>query len=153
MNKVMMKISYEELKRKLTEKNINPSHQRLKIMEYLFKRNGHPTADEIYSDLYKDIPTLSKTTVYNTLKVFAEAGLVKTLTIENNEIRYDIITDSHGHFKCERCGEIYNFGIDVNFLKAVNFEDLSNYQISERDIYFKGICPYCLNNINKTKED
>ncbi|MGN0308073.1 MAG: Fur family transcriptional regulator [Lachnospiraceae bacterium] len=153
MNRVMMEISYEELKRKLTEKNINPSHQRLKIMEYLIQRNGHPTADEIYSDLYKDIPTLSKTTVYNTLKAFAEAGLVKTLTIENNEIRYDIITTSHGHFKCERCGEIYNFGIDVNFLKAVNFEDLRNYQISERDIYFKGICPHCLNNINKTKED
>ncbi|MCI7594770.1 MAG: Fur family transcriptional regulator [Lachnospiraceae bacterium] len=148
-----MEVSYEELKRKLIEKNINPSLQRLKVLKYLIEHNSHPTVDEIYTNLFHEIPTLSKTTVYNTLKVLAEAGLVKVLTIENNETRYDSITENHGHFKCDSCGKIYNFSINVNLLEAVNFEDLTHYRISERNVYFKGICPNCLKNINMTKED
>lgn len=153
VGKTMMEVSYEELKMKLIEKNINPSHQRLKVLEYLIKHNTHPTVDDIYTDLHQEIPTLSKTTVYNTLKVLAEAGLIKILTIENNETRYDSILENHGHFKCESCGEIYNFNFNANFLETVNFEDLNHYKINERNVYFKGICPNCLRNINMTKEE
>ena len=54
-----MKPSLEELKKKLNEKGINLSHQRLKVLEYLILNQDHPTADQIYSDLHKEIATLS----------------------------------------------------------------------------------------------
>ena len=65
----------------------------------------------IYCDLSNDIPTLSKTTVYNTLKLFVENGITSTLTIEENEVRYDAIMTEHAHFKCDGCGTIYDIEI------------------------------------------
>ena len=89
----------------------------------------------------EEIPTLSKATVYNTLKTLVEIGVVKELQIENNEARYDIITDFHGHFKCEQCGKIYNFDIDLN---NAGFSGLNQFLIKQKDVYFKGVCPDCL---------
>ena len=131
----------EELTKTLQEKGLSLSHQRLKVLEYLSSHNNHPTVEEIYQSLQKEIPTLSKATVYNTLKTLVEIGVVKELQIENNEARYDIITDFHGHFKCQQCGKIYNFDIDIND-KA--FSGLNHFMIKQQDVYFKGICPDCL---------
>ena len=63
----------------LQEKNIRPSLLRIKILEYLISVKTHPTVDEIYDKLLPEIPTLSKTTVYNTLKLLVEAGFPKQL--------------------------------------------------------------------------
>ena len=102
--------------------------------------------DQIFTDLQKEMPTLSKTTVYNAIRILAGAGLVRIITIEDNEIRYDIVVENHGHFKCESCGLIYNFRIDVDLLTS---EDLKNFKIDDKNVCFKGICPRCLSNINE----
>ena len=60
------------VKQYLIEKDIKPSVQRLAVMTYLLEHRTHPTVDEIYSELQDKIPTLSKTTIYNTLKLFVE---------------------------------------------------------------------------------
>ncbi|EJX04128.1 iron uptake regulatory protein [gut metagenome] len=67
---------------------VKPSVQRIAIMDYLLKNRTHPTAEEIYSALVNLIPTLSKTTVYNTLKLFVEQGAALMLTIDekNSEV-------------------------------------------------------------------
>ena len=49
---------------------IKPSLQRLAVMKYLMQYHTHPTVDEIYAALHSSIPTLSKTTIYNTLSLF-----------------------------------------------------------------------------------
>lgn len=143
-----MKDSLEDLKKELQKKDIQLSYQRLKVLEYLVQNQCHPTVDRIFTDLQKDIPTLSKTTVYNTLRILAEAGLIRAITIEDNETRYDIVVENHGHFKCESCGEIYNFSIDMDLLSS---EDLNDFKIHDKKIYFKGICPRCISSICETK--
>jgi len=135
-----MKVDFEDLVTELKNKNIRLSHQRLKVLEYLTQNYTHPTADQIYNGLHHEVPTLSKTTVYNTLNSLTEAGLVRTINIEDNEIRYDISTDDHGHFKCKSCGKIYDFKVDINSIEAT---DLNDFEINDKDIYFKGICPQC----------
>jgi Fur family peroxide stress response transcriptional regulator len=143
-----MKPSLEDFKKELKMKNIRLSYQRLKVLEYLTRNQCHPTVDKIFTDLQKDIPTLSKTTIYNTLRILVEAGLVIIITIEDNETRYDIIVENHGHFKCESCGTIYDFSIDTDSLTS---EDLNNFKITDKNIYFKGICPRCLSSINEIR--
>lgn len=143
-----MRSSFEELKQELKTKNIHLSHQRLKVLEYLTQNPCHPTVDQIYSDLHKEISTLSKTTVYNTLHILVEAGIVRIITIEDNETRYDIEIENHGHFKCESCGTIYNFAMDID---ALTSKDLHDFKINDKNVYFKGICPQCLANIHKNK--
>ena len=58
----------------LSNHNIKPSLQRIAVYSYLIEKKNHPTVDMIYSDLHPTMPTLSKTTVYNTLKLFIENG-------------------------------------------------------------------------------
>lgn len=129
----------------LTEKGIRPSFQRLKVLDYLHKHMVHPTADQIYTALHEEIPSLSKMTVYNTVKVLEEAGLINSLLIDN-ETRYDAHLDDHGHFHCNECGAIVNFEINTC---DVPIRGLSNYTITTRDVIFKGVCPSCLKNRNK----
>ena len=138
--------SFEALKIEIKQKGINLSHQRLKVLEYLYQNQCHPTVEEIFTGLHKEMPTLSKTTVYNTLRILVGAGLVRIINIEDNETRYDIIVENHGHFKCESCGTIYNFRIDVDLLIS---EDLNSFKIDDKNVYFKGVCPRCLSNENK----
>ncbi len=141
-----MKPSFDELKEELRQRNIYLSHQRLKVLDYLTLNQCHPTVDQIFTDLQREIPTLSKTTVYNTLRILVEAGFVRVITIEDNETRYDIELENHGHFKCESCGTIYNFEIDINSLAS---RDLTDFKINDKNVYFKGICPRCLSNKGK----
>lgn len=136
-----MKPSLEVFKEEVKKKNINLSHQRLKILEYLIEHPCHPTVEQIYTALHKDIPTLSKTTVYNTLRILMEAGMVRLMTTEDNESRYDIEVEDHGHFKCESCGKIFDFHIDLHSLAS---NDLDEFKIRDRTVYFKGFCPQCL---------
>lgn len=138
-----MKPSYEALKNALKEKGVGLSHQRLKVLEYLSDHPTHPTADEVYSELKQNIPTLSKTTVYNTLKVLVESGLVRTLGIEGHQARYDLKDIEHGHFKCLGCGQIFDVPMDVDSLMP-GF--LSSWEVRETEVHFKGHCPECASN-------
>ena len=131
---------FTELQQLLGQRNIYPSHQRLKILEYISQNRCHPTVEQIFVALRQEIPTLSKTTVYNTLHVLVDAGLLRVIAIDDNEARYDIEVLDHGHMKCERCGTIYNFRLDFNALAS---KDLADFIIKERNVYFKGVCPRC----------
>ena len=71
--------------KRLQNHNIKPSVQRIAIMSYLMEHRTHPSVDEIYTALAPSIPTLSKTTVYNTLKLLSEQGAAQTLTIDERE--------------------------------------------------------------------
>lgn len=127
----------------LKSNGIKPSYQRLKIYSFLLKNRIHPTVDTIYKNLCSEIPTLSKTTVYNTLNLFIQKKLIQKLIIEETETRYDINTSTHGHFKCENCGEVYDIFLDNNLLQSPN---LKNFETNEIHIYFKGLCEKCLKN-------
>ena len=131
----------DNLAKILIEKNIKPSYQRIKILEYLLNKKNHPTVDKIFSDLVKEIPTLSKATVYNTLDLFKEANLTRIVTIENNETRYDAKVSSHGHFKCESCGSIFDFEINIDSFLT---DSLEHFKINGKNVYINGICPGCL---------
>ncbi|MBC8485403.1 MAG: transcriptional repressor, partial [Bacteroidetes bacterium] len=87
-----------------------------------------------------EIPTLSKTTVYNTLKLFAKKNIIIVINIEDNETRYDADTSVHGHFKCEKCRKVYDFDVD---LSKVDLKKISNFIINEYHFYLKGICEKC----------
>lgn len=133
------------LKEALLKHGISPSYHRLKIYEYLWENRTHPTADEIYNAIIKQIPTLSKTTIYNTLKTLGEKGLVSSITIEDNEVRYDADIRFHGHFKCTVCGALYD--IDPEYIAADKkntiAKKIQGHLITEKQVYYKGICKKC----------
>lgn len=86
------------LLKKLTDAGIRPSMQRLEILEFISSCDSHPTADEIYSFMHQNNPTLSRTTVFNSVKLLAENGLINDINISSGSTRYDsTLNTPHAH--------------------------------------------------------
>jgi len=137
-----MDYSNEEVIDYLKKHDIRPSNIRIKILKFLLKNRIHPTVEDIYKSLIEEIPTLSKTSVYNTLNLFLEKGIVVGIALDQKELRYDINTNFHGHFKCNKCGIIYDFPIMISF---PNKDQLEGFEITNRDVFFYGSCKECNN--------
>ena len=130
----------------LKKNGLKITPQRLEILRYLDTHRTHPTADTIYSDLKKNNPSLSKTTVYNTLQHLDEHGLVYTLTISGSESRFDSNINQHHHFLCKTCGSIIDVDFECPNTKKV---EAGGHRIDEVHGYFKGVCASCLKKQNK----
>lgn len=131
---------------RLLAHNIKPSMQRIAIMEYLMEHRTHPSVDDIYTALSPSMPTLSKTTVYNTLKLFAEQGAALMLTIDERNANFDGDTSAHAHFLCKKCGKIYDLAYS-KLIEKINHPNLDGHQVNEQHYYCKGICNNCLKEI------
>lgn len=135
-----MKRKVDYYKNYLKKHNIKPSTIRIKTLDYLLNNHIHPNVEEIYNELIKDIPTLSKTSIYNTLELFIDKGIVQMVRVDEKESRYDLNTSNHGHFKCNKCEKIYDFHISD---KEILEKELKGYKIESKDIYYYGICKSC----------
>ena len=126
----------------LTGHDIKPSPQRLAIMDYLMHSCTHPTIDEMHTSLVRQMPTLSKTTIYNTLRTFVEHGAAQMLTINEKTTCYDADTEPHAHFICERCNKVIDLyhGTEDIFPKC---ETMHGHLIKSMQVYYKGICKDC----------
>ena len=124
----------------LKENNLKITSQRLEIMKYLDEHRIHPTADKIFSDLKKKTPSLSKTTVYNTLDTLRNHNIIQALTISESELHYDFKIANHHHFLCKKCKKIIDIDIACpNLLKVLK----GKHKIDEVHGYFKGTCGEC----------
>ncbi|HOE62634.1 MAG TPA: Fur family transcriptional regulator [Candidatus Sumerlaeota bacterium] len=130
----------ERLKNILLEHDLRPSFHRIKVLEYLVSCRTHPTPERIYLDLRAAIPTISRATVYNSLKVFVEKGLACALHADGEEARYDYKDSEHAHFYCVQCGKL----IDVDYqCPSLKLKKIGNHQIREAHLSFRGICADC----------
>jgi Fe2+ or Zn2+ uptake regulation protein len=131
----------EIIKNRMQATGLKPTYQRLKVLEYLQKHmDEHPTVEEIYEALLKEIPTISITTIYNTLNAFLEKGLVSAITITGTEVRYDYHTTHHHHFLCKQCGRIFDIDIQC---PIVDKDVIQGHRVEEFHGYLKGICKWC----------
>jgi len=142
----------ERFKNLLKDKGLKPTYQRLKVLEYMDKHmDNHPTVEMIYEALTRELPTLSMTTIYNTLDALVDKGLVSAVTITGTEVRYDYITSSHHHLLCRKCNEIIDIDIKCPMTEK-DKKEAHGHKIEEVHGYFKGLCKDCLKKINsKTK--
>jgi len=129
------------LKMILQKKEIRPTYQRLKIFEYLHQSKEHPTVEMIYNNMVKKIPTISKATIYNTINLLVEKGLIVPLAIPDSDTRFESNVGWHHHFLCERCGKIIDLDIKCEYFEK---REIQGHRIKELHGYFKGICRKCL---------
>jgi len=129
----------------LKEKSIKITPQRIEILQFLDMNRTHPTVDEIYTKLKENNPSLSKTTVYNSAETLSKHGIIQSITITGNEIRYDFEQSMHHHFLCKRCGEITDIDVSCPNLGSIL---KCGHQVNEVHGYFKGICSKCLKKEN-----
>ena len=139
MSEVKLKDALDTLK----NRGVRITPQRNAILEYLVSSKSHPTADEIYKALASDFPNMSVATVYNNLRVFLGAELIKDLTFGDASSRFDFITHDHYHIICDKCGTIVDFhypGLDEVEQLASH---VTGFKVNSHRMEVYGTCPKC----------
>ena len=126
---------------RLAECGIKPSVQRIAIMQYLLTHPTHPTIDDVYRSLSESVPTLSRTTVYNTLRMFSEHNAAQMITINEHRVCYDGNVKAHAHFFCKCCHKVYDIFDDVSPL--LMRKEICGHSVSDVQLYYKGVCKAC----------
>lgn len=116
------------------------SHQREVILGNVLSRKDHPTAEQIYEDVKREIPNISLGTVYRNLNFLAGEG--KILKVDLEKSVFDSTLEGHNHMLCEKCGRVVDVDIDIN---TANFFDKLGNIITKADVRFTGICAQCKN--------
>ena len=106
----------------LKRHGINPTSQRLEIARVLFSKPQHMSAEQVLQALNSDKASVSKATVYNTLNLFAEKGLLRQMTIDPSRIYYDSNTSDHFHFYNEDTGELRD--LDPRLVEIASLPEL-----------------------------
>lgn len=136
-----MKQTEPRLTRKyLMDHDIRPSTQRIAIMQFLLDNHTHPTAEEIYLQLLPKIPSLSKTTVYNTMKLFIRKGVAIMIDIDGRNARFDGDVNTHAHFQCHSCNRIFDLD-QPNLHSAISIEE--GFSVESLCLNIRGLCPEC----------
>jgi Fe2+ or Zn2+ uptake regulation protein len=120
----------------LKAEGIRPSHIRMIVYDYLKAHKSHPTVDTIYQALAPNNPTLSKTSVYNTLKVFVKHHIAHEIILEEQK-HYDFVLKPHAHFTCDVCHTVYDLDIKPPTLN----EDA--YDAHCVQLIYRGVCKNC----------
>lgn len=129
----------KQVRQILKDSGIQPSAPRLAIAKFVWNTTSHPTADEVKFEVEKSFPTVSLATVYNTLNLFVEKGLLKEVKDPNSDrVRYDCNTKPHFHFLDEETGEMLD--LDPRALKiSPNHEMLGrSFEIKEIEVILRG---------------
>ena len=128
--------SMEQIEQKLLEKGVQPTLQRIALCKYVLCDADHPTADHVFDWAQKNMAKISQATVYNTLGVLTESGLLRTFKFPHSEkLVYDCNTEDHFHFVDEKSGRVLD--IESESVK-VSLDLPKKYKIKGMDIILKG---------------
>lgn len=136
------KLTEKDAIRMLHEAGIRPSIHRIGVLLYIANAGTHPTADELYSDMLSLYPSVSRTTIYNTLHTLVSAKLVRELEIDSGNRHYDLaLREPHSLFECSKCGRIFDMAIPAGLERVAD----AGFTVDSVDLYLKGLCPACAN--------
>lgn len=121
----------------LRDHGIQPSAQRVAIAEYVLHTNEHPSADLVWKRVQARLPYVSRATVYNTLNLFVEKGLLRSLSLADESVVFDPKTDRHHHFIDEETGEIHD--VPWEKVQVCNVEALRGFEIHDYQVVIRGV--------------
>jgi Fur family peroxide stress response transcriptional regulator len=127
----------------ITNNTNRRTKQRAAILGILRGGYCHLTADEIYDEVRKDIPNISKGTVYRNLKVLRELGLVSELNLNDSVSRFEAKRDGHYHFRCERCSRLFDVDEPIDRKLDRRIAEKTGFKISCHQLEFRGLCHEC----------
>lgn len=133
----------ELLKSTLLRAGVKVTHQRLEIYRQVAQDPDHPDAEAIHRAVRRRLPTISLDTVYRTLWLLMDLGLITTLGPPRDRLRFDANRDDHHHFYCSRCGlarDVYCEEYDNLLLPD---EVLALGRVEKTQVEFRGLCAHC----------
>lgn len=128
------------------------THQKQKVLDVLKALRGdHPTAETVFEYVSKEIPSISRATVYRILRQFAHDGTITQMHIPESADRYDDLMSQHYHLLCNSCRDVIDL-MDIDFKKIkLPQGDLGGCKITGIEFTFLGVCSRCAKK-KKTKK-
>ncbi len=121
---------------KLHHHGIQASAQRLAVAQYVLSTKDHPSADEVFARVRDGFPAISRATVYNTLNLFVEKGLIRPLVLAEGKVVFDPNTADHHHFVDDESGRIYDVPWDA--LEVSDPTRLEGFDVREYMVVLRG---------------
>jgi Fur family iron response transcriptional regulator len=124
------------LAQSLRDHGIQPSAQRLAVAEYVLRTQDHPSADEVLARVRGRVPMISRATVYNTLNLFVEKGLLRQFVLAEGRLVFDPHVEPHHHFVDDESGAILDVPWDA--LEVRRVERLQGLDVKEYQVVLRG---------------
>ena len=121
---------------RLEERGIRATAQRLAIAEFVLHTDEHPSADEVWDAVRVSFPMVSRATVYNTLNLFVDHGLLQALVVTEGRVVFDPNMRKHHHFIDEETGEILDLPWEA--LKVGRIDRLEGFDVRDYQVLVRG---------------
>jgi Fe2+ or Zn2+ uptake regulation protein len=119
------------------------SKQKEVILRIMKSTTSHPTADWVYAQARKEIPNISLATVYRDLKLLKDSGELLELDLGQGPSHYNGDTTDHYHFRCERCGQLFDLEEPVDTTVDERVARKAGHDVTHHVLEFRGICKDC----------
>lgn len=124
------------VEQRLREHGIQPSAQRVAVAGYVLTTHDHPSAELAFRTVRERFPWISRATVYNTLNLLADRGLLQRLTIAEGSVVFDAVTEKHHHLIDEETGTIHD--VPWERVQVCNIESLHEYRVDDYQVLMRG---------------
>lgn len=137
MNHQMFGLNKREIVDVLKDRGINPTTQRTEIAHFVLRKPQHLSAEEILNRLNKEYEQVSQATVYNTLRLFVDRGVLRELIFSPDRIYYDSNITPHHHFIDVDTGKIYDLPLDALPVPDISISGI-DAEVTEVSLMVKG---------------
>ncbi len=120
----------------LLRHGVQPSAQRIVVGQYVLFTDEHPSADTVWQRVKSGFPMISRATVYNTLNLFVEKGLLRELHLAPDSIVFDPNIGAHHHFIDEKTGRIYD--VPWEKVQVVDVDKMHEFEIHDYQVVMRG---------------
>jgi len=128
----------------LRQNGLQVTAQRLAILRAV-GANPHATADEVLDVVVGEIGSISRQSVYDSLSVMADKGLIRRIQPAGSPARFeDRVGDNHHHLICRSCSKMFDIDCAVGSTPCLTAEDDHGFEIDEAEVIYWGQCPQCL---------
>jgi Fe2+ or Zn2+ uptake regulation protein len=143
--KNQMEAKLNEFEKRCKSKGLKITPQRIAVYKVLIGSVDHPTAEDVYKEVRKELNNISLDTVNRTLHTLTRIGAAFLVEGTGQPKRYDGGLEDHQHFRCMQCGAVIDFHYEP-FDNIHVPEQFAEFTILRKSVYFEGICSQCSRN-------
>jgi Fe2+ or Zn2+ uptake regulation protein len=133
----------DALREQLRSSGSQMTAQRVAVFEYLSGVDHHPTAEEVFFAVKKQIPRISLATVYKNLEALVSCGAASKMTYGDASARYDIRTDHHYHTRCLKCGKVWDLDASEGTAALSHIKARGGFEVTDYRLELIGYCRNC----------
>ena len=129
----------QHLSERLITSGLRFTPQREHVYSVLLQKRDHPTAEEVFIRVKREMPDISMATVYNCLDALVKCGLARQVTLERGAARFCPNMREHCHFYCDECDRVF----DIDLPPDAGVSLPPGFRAQRLDLTIHGCCPAC----------